>query len=357
MASAQVNYDALTLNAEEARSTSECIFEQVYNKPEIANIHAIQTGVDIDRYIPIFGQLGMVGQADPGSCGVNVASNTIPTSQKKWEPKLVSFRLEHCEDFLPDLIKFWKKARQAAGRWEEVNNEEMAFITDKALDATVESIIRLADFGNKTISAFGDNTGDQTLTAGTDKKYFNVINGMWQQVFADAGVKSYRYTIDENAGATKNAQTTLAPDRALQVFRNLYNNIDPRAFNGQNLVYQISKSLFNNWQDMMEDKSMVFMLTRTEQGSSTWQYRGIPIIVRDDWDRIIRTNFDNGTTYALPNRAILADINNIPIGTSDTESMKSFRSFYDFKAKTHYIDVAYRIDQKNLLEYNIASAY
>lgn len=357
MASSQFNFDALTLNAEEARSISECLIEEVYQKPEIANVHGIQTGIDVDRFIPIFGQLGLVGKLDPGSCASNVAANVIPTSQKKWEPKLVSFRLEHCEDLIPDLFKVWKKARMAAGRWEEVNNEEMAFITDRAIDATTESILRLTEFGNKTISAIGDATGDQTLTAGTDKGFFNVINGMWQQVFTDAGTKSYRYTIDENATSSKAAQTTLAVDRALQVFRNLYNNIDPRAFNGQNLVFQVTRSLFNNWQDMMEDKSMVFMLNRTEQGSTSWSYRGIPIVVRNDWDRTIRTYMDNGTVYNLPNRAILADINNIPIGTSDTESFKEFRSFYDFKTKTHLIDVAYRIDQKNLLEYNIASAY
>ena len=56
-------------------------------------------------------------------------------------------------------------------------------------------------------------------------------------------------------------------------------------------------------------------------------------------------------------RAILTDLMNIPVGTSDTESMQEFESHYDKTDKKHYIDVAYKIDMKILLEYAMAVAY
>ena len=354
-----IDFSSLTLNTEEARSLSETIQEQVFAKPELTQVHEVMTGVEMDKYIPILGKYGLVGKVDPGSCAVNAESSQIPTSQKTWTPKLVSGRLSHCQADIPNLLKFWKKSRIAAGTWEDVDNEMMAFINDRVADAISESIFRIAEFGDTDNSPVGDGTGNEVLTAGTTKTYFNILNGMWKQVFTDqaGSAKAYRYTIDENAQGTKAAQLALASDAALNVFRSLYNNADTRIFESNTPVFQVTKSIFDNWQDYMEDKSAVFQLDRTENGSTKWSYRGIPIVVRNDWDRTVRSYYDNGTTYNLPHRAILTDIANIPVGTSDTESLTSLDSFYDKKDKTHYVDFAYKLDQKNLQEELMAVAY
>ena len=354
-----IDFSSLTLNEEEARSLSECIQEQVYVNPDLAQTHQIMTGVEMDKRIPILGQYGLVGKVDPGDCSTNDESAQIPTSQKTWTPKLISSRLIHCQAQIPDLLKFWKKSRIALGTWEEVDNEMMAFINDRVVDAMLKAIIRVSEFGDTTHSPVGDGAGNEKLTVGQTKAYWNILNGMWNQIFTDqaGSALSYRYTITENSAGTKVAQLALASDRALNMFRDMYNNADPRVFESRNLVFQVSRNLFTNWQDFMEDKSLVFMLDRTEDGTTKWQYRGIPIIVRSDWDRIVQTYFDNGTTYDLPNRAILTDIANIPIGTSDEGSLSDLDSFYDKKDKKHYIDLAFKLDQKNLEEYAMCVAY
>jgi hypothetical protein len=351
-----IDFSTLTLNTEEARSLSECIQEQLYAKPELNQVHEVMTGVEMDKFIPILGKYGLVGKVDPGSCAVNAETGQIPTSEKTWTPKLISGRLTHCQADLPNLLKFWKKSRIAANTWEEVDNEMMAFINDRLIDAILESIFRIAEFGDTAAAVVGSGG---YLTAGTTAAYFTPLNGMWKQIFTDqaGSALSYRYTITENAGGDKATQLALASDKALTVFRDLYNNADVRIFEGNNPVYQISKSLFDNWQDFLEDKSMVFMLDRTEQGSTKWSYRGIPIVVRKDWDRTIRAYHDLGDTYYLPHRAILTDIANIPIGTSDTESLSNLESWYEKKDKAHYIDFAYKLDQKNLQEALLAVAY
>lgn len=355
----KIDFSSLTLNEDEARDTSQVVFEKTYARPEIKETHNVMTGVTMDRYIPILGQFGLVGKVDPGSCGVNTETGTIGSSQKTWTPKLVSFRLPHCQADVPDLLKFWEKARRASKTWEEVNDEMMAFITDRAIDATVQSVLRIADFGDTDASPVGDGTGNELLTAGTTKTYFNMLDGLWKQIFTDqAGSQlTYRYTIDENAAVTKVAQLALASDRALQAFRSMYNNIDARAFEGGTLVFMVTRSLMSNWQDFIEDESLAFMLTRVEEGSTKWTYRGIPIVVRHDWERLIRTYHDLTSTFYLPHRAVLTDINNIPIGTSDEESMSELDSFYDKVTKSWYLDVAYKLDMKLLLEYELACAY
>lgn len=352
----KIDFSGLTLNSDEARETSQLVFEQTYARPEIANVHGIQTGVVMDRYIPILGQFDLVGLIDPGSCSVNTETGQISASEKQWTPKLISYRLAHCQADVSNLLKFWQRARIAAKTWEEVDNEMLAFLTDRITEATMQAILRLSSFGDTAADTVA-NGG--VLTNGTTKGYFTPFNGLWKQVFTDqaGSAVSKRYEITANAGGTYVDQQNLGDADALNMFRYLYNNIDARAFEGQNLVFQITRSLFNNWQDFLEDKSLVFMLDRTEEGATKWSYRGIPIIVRHDWDRFIRTYFDNGTSWYLPHRAILTDINNIPIGTSDEESLTSLDAFYDRTDKTHYTDVAFKLDQKNLLEYGIAVAY
>ena len=194
-----IDFSGLTLQTEEARSMSELVFQKTFSAPTLDQIANVMTGVEMDKFIPIFGRFGLLGKADPGSCNNNTVTDQIPTSQKTWLPKLISFRYEHCQDNLPDLLKFWKKARIAANTWEEVDGELMTFLEDRIMDATLESIIRHADFGDTNASPVGDATGDETLTVGTDKTYFNVINGLWSQIFSDqaGAADGYRYTIPE----------------------------------------------------------------------------------------------------------------------------------------------------------------
>lgn len=351
-----IDFSTLTLNSDEAKSLAESIQEQVYTKPELTRVHAVQTGVEMDKYIPILGKYTMVGKVDPGSCGVNAETGTIPTSEKQWTPKLISGRLAHCQADIDKLLKFWKMSRIAAKTWEEVDNEMMAFINDRVKDVVLESIFRITEFGDTAAALIA---GGGHITAGSTVAYWTMLDGMWKQIFTDqAGAAvAYRKTIDENAGATYADQNNLADDAALSVFRDLLQNSDSRIGDSNTPVLQVTKSLFDNWQTYTENKSLLWTLDRTEKGSDQWNYRGIPIVVRKDWDRQIRTYHDDGAAYYLPHRAIYTDINNIPVGTSDNESLQLLDSFYDKTLKTWYIDFAYKIDQKNLQEALMGVAY
>ena len=342
----------LTLNPQEALTASEAVFEKVYSKPVLENAHQVMTGIQMKTQIPFFGLLGLVGKASSG-CTPNSSSEKVNLTEKYWDPALCDFRLTHCQNDIEQLFKLWKKSRIANKTWEEVNNEQMAFIADRGVDATLEAILRITSFGDKS----ADNIADGGhITAGVDPDYFTMINGLWQQIFALTS--PVKYTIQANIAGTKALQaSSLQADEALQMFRYLYNNIDSRAHTVPGLAYEVTRSLWNNWNDFLEDKSLVFTLQKVEQGSAAGSYRGIPIIIRDDWDRNIAAYEDNGTTYRYPHRGILTPIGNIPIGTSDTESMKSLDSFYDKVTKSWYLDAAWYIDCKVLEDYLIAVAY
>ncbi len=149
----------------------------------------------------------------------------------------------------------------------------------------------------------------------------------------------------------------MASDRALKVFRNLYENIDTRAFRDGALVFEVTNSIMLNWQSFMEDKSLLISLDRTEDGVTKYQYRGIPIKVRYDWTNNLKSYFDTGTKLYLTNRAILGPISNIPVGTSDEGNLSDFDMFYDRTTKKLHTDVAYYIDSKLIENFMTAVAY
>jgi len=351
-----IDLSGLTLNPEEVRAASEAIFEKVFVKPELEAVHSIRTGITMKTQIPFYGKFGLVGKADPGSCAVNDETQTISTTEKYWEPELISYRLTHCQDNVSELYKMWEKAKKVnPDEWEMIDNGMVAFLEDRTVDASTEAILRLTSFGD---TAADNVSGGGLITNGVDKTYFTPIDGLWKQIYTGvAATTIIRYTITENSAASYAAQDSLASDRALKIFRYLYSNADARMMSEGNIVFQVTRTILNNWQDYLEDKSLVFTLQEVQDGTTKLTYRGIPIVIRHDWDRNIRSYQDNGTTYNDPHRVILTDLNNIPVGTPETESFKKLDMWYERKDKKHYIDAAFRLDVKVLEEYMIAVAY
>lgn len=355
-----ISLSNLTLSADEARETSQAVFDSLFARPELNDAHYVATGIQMQTRIPIFGQFGLLGKASSGSCATNADTTaSIAPSEKVWDPKLIAFRLSHCQEDVSQLFKLWQRSPRGLRLWEDVPEPMLAFLQDRTIDATMQAILRISSFG-KTTEDTEANGGH--LTNGTTTTYFTPLSGLWDQIFTavSAGNITARATIAENGAGSTTAQDNLASDAALNAMREMYNKLDARARTSGELVFQLTDSLYRNWMDFLEDKSLAFSLTRAEQGAvNRMAYRGIPIIVRYDWDRMIRTyqNLTTAGTYYLPHRAILTPISNVPIGTSDEADFTEFNQFYDRTDKKLYTDVAFYLDLKVVQNYAIAVAY
>lgn len=345
----------LTLNIEEATQDSDLIKVNPYLNPEVATVHGIQTGIQQDKYIPILGQLEDIGLVDPGTCGVNTYTGNFPVSEKTWTPKTISQRIPICADEIPAKLKFWRDEQKIIGRWDNISNPLKQYVLDLTGQAVSRAIIRIAEFGDTAAAVVGSGG---YLTAGTTPGLFTMLSGMWKQIFTDGAGSGLipRYTIDENAAVSKGLQMALASDRAYQTFAYLTENLAPEALSGNNII-QCTKTLWDNWVRYIEDKAGAYKPEIMQDGTSKYSFRGYTIKVRPDWDRLIRKYHDLGDTYYLPHRAIITDINNIPIGTRDTESFTALDAFYDKVTKKIYVDVAWNEDCKVLQEVNMAVAY
>jgi hypothetical protein len=346
----------LTLNIEEATQDSDLIKVNPYLNPEIASVHGVQTGIQQDKYIPILGQLEDIGLVDPGTCGVNTYTGNFPVSEKQWSPKTISQRIPLCADEIPAKLKFWRDQQKVIGRWENINDPLKQYVLDLTGLAVSRAIIRIAEFGDTAGAHVADGG---YLTEGTTIGLFTMLSGMWKQIFVDGALVTPlipRYTIAENAKGTKAEQLDLASDTAYKTFSYLVENLAPEALNGTNII-QCTQTLWNNWAAYIESKSGAFMPELLTDGMSKTTFRGYQIKVRPDWDRLIKKYHDMTATYYLPHRALITDINNIPIGTRDTESFTALDAFYDKVTKKIYVDVAWNEDMKVLQEVNMAVAY
>ena len=243
--------------------------------------------------------------------------------------------------------------------YDRLNGEEMQLVIIPKLEqAMVKMLNRLAWFGDKN----ADNiSGGGVIKNGVDVKYFNSIDGLWKQIFAEIPTTASNYVaIAKNAEASY-ANQALAADTALGIFRAMFNKIDARFFEaiseGAQPEFLVTRELYQNWQDQLEDKSLVFTLAEAKEGVNSLSYRGIPIKIRHDWDSNIRAYQDNGTKWNLPHRALLTVMENIPIGTLSTEDFNNLESWYEKKDKANYIDFDLKLDAKHLLAYMSVAAY
>ena len=353
-----LDLSALTLNPEEATDVSQAIFEAVIMEGDLAEYHDIVTGIEHKTQIPFIGNLGLLGYKQTG-CARTEDGSSIPLTEKFWDPVLIGDRLKHCATDVSALLKLFKKATKInPDFFDRIDGEEFGVIIAKVESAMKSMNNRLVWFGD---TAADNVSGAGVIKNGVDVKYFNPIDGLFKQIFVDVPTTASNYVaITENAGANYAAQV-LATDKALTIFRNMFNKMDARFFqaleDGAQPEFLVTREILQNYWDTLENKSLNFSLAEVKDGMTQLSYRGIPIKVRYDWDNNIRSYQDNATKYNLPNRAVLTVKENIPVGTLSTDDLNALTSWYETKDKANYIDFDLKLDAKHLLPYLTVAAY
>lgn len=347
-----------TMNPEEAQGVSEAIFIALIMEGALGDSHDIVTGIEHKTQIPFIGNLGLLGKKITG-CDRDVNGGTIPLTEKWWDPVLIGDRLKHCATDVPALLKLFNKAKKInPDFFDRIDSEDFGIIIAKVVQAMESMLNRKVWFED---TAADNVSGAGVITNGIDVTYFNTFDGLFKQIFTEIPDTAANYVeISANEGASYVAQE-LAADTALGIFRKMYNKMDARFFQaleqGASPTLNVTRELFQNYQDQLEDKSLAFTLLETKEGTNKWTYRGVPIKVRYDWDNNIRQYQDNGTTFHLPHRAILTVKENIPVGTLNTADLNALESWYEKKDKANYIDFDLSLDAKHLLSYLTVAAY
>jgi len=350
-ASTKIDVSGLTLNPEEAQMISEAVNEKVYISGELSQIHDIQMGVSMKSQIVFVNNLDVGGEALT-NC-VPAEQGALAMTQKYWEPALVAGRFTHCANDLNVLLKIFKRAQKVEPDfYDRIGSEEMGLLMAKIIDSLKVSISAKAWLGDKAAAI---QPGGNFTIVGFNAGLWNQFDGLWKQIFAASAVP--RYTIAENAGVSYAAQV-LGANKGQTIFQSLYDQADSRLLADPEAQFLVTRSIWDNYLKTTETtQGNGGILTRQEDGTVSLNYRGIPVIKMDEWDRTIRKYQDDLTVHYRPHRALLTSPANIPLATLSESDLDNLESFYDPKDKTNIVDYGYFLDAKWLEDYMGSVAY
>jgi len=357
MAGSQLNFAGFEFNQEELKQLSEVIGEMVFSMRALTDNHEVEEGILYNKQIVFSGRLGMFTKAMKADCTTNEAQ-ALNLSEKTWTPGRFEGRLVHCSPAVNEQNKLINQfSRMNPDFYNVIDNYPALaqFLITAAVGALQEEIPWKAWFSDVT----ADNvSGGGIFTNGFDTDLINVINGLWTQIETDIPDTASQYVeIAKNAG-TSYADQELEANEGLNILRSMYKKADSRLLSLQGKRLMVTRTIYDNLLTTYEEKeSNGGLLTRLENGGELI-FRGIPVVnMMNEWDQFINSYLDNGTTYHLPNRALLTVPSNIPLGTVNVGDFDYLDAFYDKKSKTNNIDAAYNMDAKFLESYLAVAAY
>jgi hypothetical protein len=252
------------------------------------------------------------------------AGTGVGFSEKVWSPKIYDVRWEHCASDLDTLLKLFKKAqRMNPDFYDKISSQEMGVIYTLIQNMIDNSIPAKVWFSDTAASAGG-------FTAGTDLGRFNVIDGLFKQIFAEVASGADNYIeISENAAASKAGQV-LGADVAYDTLEKMFNAADSRLIDEPSAAFYVTRSMADNYRDTLRSKTIVNgNIDIAENGKRTLSFEGYEVKVKSEWDRTIKADQDLGATFYRPNRAVFTTPSNIPVATLSTSDLTTLDSFYD----------------------------
>lgn len=349
-----VTVSSLTLNPQEVTEISRVILEKRFQYGELSRSHAIEMGVDMKQQIVFAGTIADSLKKATG-CTPN-AGTGVAFTQKYWEPEIFDSRWTHCQADVNKLLKIFQRARKMnPDFYDKIDSQELGLIAsliDQMLTETLPTKIWFSDKDAELIADGGE------FKAGTDLDLYNVIDGLWKQIFAEINSGDSNYVAITKNAAASYALQKLADDEAVTILGSVFDVADSRLINAPDAKLYVTRSIADNFRKTLRSKTLgAGFLEVMENGRPTLRFEGYEVEIRDDWDRDIKALFDNGTVLDKPHRVLFTTPDNIPVATLSTEDFKTLNSFYYEYGKSNVIDFAMTLDAKFLEPYMAVAAY
>lgn len=346
----------ITFNGKEA---TDGILERMFGKPQFTRFHTIYNNIVAKEQIAYLGRFSKITKAEAG-CGTGMTSKDIPMHEKFWEPEPTKIWLQLCwKDFQASFFVWGLK--KGIDRNDLSATNLMEYLMEVIPDAGLDDLWRLVWFGDQDISDIASSPAG-TLGDSSDIPYYNIINGLWKQIFAGVAIGAGtwghipHYTISENSGVSYSAQA-LSAQKSWTIFKSLLTNADQRLRDDPNKVILCTQSILDNWNDYKESVTLESSFKRQDTEYEEGIIRSTRILPISVWDRMIETDFDNGVTWYLPHRAILTTIDQIAVGFDGFDKVDAFKAYLDDTTELYNIKGGYKLDAKILENYMFSVAY
>lgn len=332
-------------------SIKELTKERSLGLLDAKQVFTIVEDVNEQREYGYYAGVEGVTRKDTG-CGMEPTSIGTNVRTGKWQPVPLRIQIADCYETLENTM-LQSMLGKGIKKLDITQTDYIAFLVELIQQAIAKDFIRLAVFGNKEHSVVNSGSGTQVLRTGANPEDYNILNGLFKS-FEDMVTtdNSKRVTIAENAKNTYAEQLKLAPDAAYKAFVGLLDSADPLTFTGDakpiifstySLVVNLSRYLRENYRNELTLKKM-------ESGYVTTEFEGVQIVTTQWLDSIIRRDFNNGTKWNNPHRALLLDKAECQLGVDSLNSLKDLEIEYiGGKEEKVYIKAAYRADFQRVI--------
>jgi hypothetical protein len=359
-----IDLTGITSNPVEVAEIKDFIIERVFERVSFESIHGPwETEIKMQKQIQFVSQFGKTGVKSDTTCDRKTSSPVATATQKYWNPSGIEDTLINCAAELDKLWKmYFSKIKAYRENYDiEGTDLEMLFIV-LLEDSMVATIWRTAWFSDLNVAAAAAGTAG-LVDGVNDVKFYDYIDGLWAQIFDGvAALNITRVTITENTVITsKDNQLALAAGAAKAYFRAVKNASDSRLRSDPNAQMLVSRELFDNYKEGLEDAGTPFDVTLTTDGLQQIKIDGYTIVNMETiWNLSSREDFVNNTTdnvYDLPHRIVFTIPTNIPLGTLSEGDFDELEIFWDKVTRKNYMAYGFSMDAKLLEEYMITVAY
>jgi len=348
----------ITFTGTEAK---EGILEAAFARPMLSQIHTIHENIIAKEQIAFLQRLEKVTLKDTG-CGTGISTKEIPMYDKFWEPVNTKIWLQPCWNDFTSSFFIWSM-RKGIDRADLSETDLAEYLMEVMTDAVFDDVLRMLWFSDTAISDISASPPG-LLGSADDVKYYNLFNGFFKQIFAGVAISAGtwghipKYVIAANNEATKALQLSqLADGISLTIMRELLNGADKRLRNAPDKIFLVSDTIFANWQEYKESKVLETSWKQQDFDMEVGIYRSTPIIPMAFWDRHIQADFDDGTTYNMPHRAVLTTKSQLAAGFDSSDKVGDFKSYLDDTTELYNIKGGYKVDAKTMEHHMFSVGY
>lgn len=367
-----INPSDLTFNGEEIKSFSEAIYEATFAKPALTEFHTLYSDIKAKKQIAFLGRLGgLVGRKHDSAngCAPLVNPNGITNTEKFWNPVYCEDRLVACwDEFLESFMVY--SLKNGIDKADITSTDIANFIEDRYKDEIAESVLRNVWFNDTDAAAYNASPAGTFYNGGNANvtvDYFNLIDGLWKQIFAICAANPSQLISDLT---TKNNQTTFSNQAfnnsditnrlVTKAIQNLVFSADDRLRDADGQLLLCTRSIADQYTRELEAEGVDGSWTAIQDGIATLKRGGLTLVVVPFWDRMIKTysrQAGNVNAYFRPHRMILTTKEQLAAGTEEAGGLSNVDVHYDKVDKKVYFDFGYNIDAKFLKDYMLQAAY
>lgn len=340
-----------TFSGQYVKDIAELVLVDGFNTPELTKYHTVRQNIIAREQIAFANPLYKISKL-AANCDNVVQTKTINITEKFWTPVNIHTVFNECyveleQSFFVYMLNLGKN------RADLTNTDAITFIFDILRQGVIHDAQRIAWFGDTAITNVSVGGRLKNSESVTD---YNHYNGFWHQLF-EIGTANPNLVIaiPENSAVTKIGQQTLAVDRAYNTFQQMWENSDSR-MDKEDAMILCTRRMFNNYMNTLRNRPNDMGSNIIINGLAVPAFDGVPVYNYDVWDRAI-LDFDNGTVFDRPNRALLTTKQNLQLGIDALSSIGDFMAGYDITNDNVVVRGRYKADAKVMIDFLTMMAY